>query len=74
MYGKMQASRLTEFIPFICTSTIWGQILFQNVYILNSLFTLRGGRCGGWLLFAAPYPQLLSNRHWGVAASAGSLA
>ena len=28
MYGKMQASGLTEFISFICTSGIWGQILF----------------------------------------------
>ena len=27
MYGKMQASGLTEFISFICTSAIWGQIL-----------------------------------------------
>ena len=24
-YGKMQASVLTKFIPFICTSSIWGQ-------------------------------------------------
>ena len=28
MYEKMQASGLTEFIPFICISAIWGQILF----------------------------------------------
>ena len=27
MYGKMQASGLTEFIPFTCTSALWGQIL-----------------------------------------------
>ena len=25
MYGKMQASRLTEIIPLICTSATWGQ-------------------------------------------------
>ena len=28
MYGKMQTSGLHEFIPFICTSAIWGQICF----------------------------------------------
>ena len=27
MYGKSQASRLPEFIPFISTSALWGQIL-----------------------------------------------
>ena len=25
MYGKMQESGLTEIIPLICTSAIWGQ-------------------------------------------------
>ena len=30
MYGKMQASGLTKFIPFICISVIWGQILFLD--------------------------------------------
>ena len=28
MYGKIQAPGLTESIPFICTSALWGQILF----------------------------------------------
>ena len=28
MYGKMQASGLTEFTPFTCTSAIWGQSCF----------------------------------------------
>ena len=28
MYEKMQASGLTEFIPFICISAIWGQSCF----------------------------------------------
>ena len=28
MYGKTAASGLTELIPFICISAIWGQILF----------------------------------------------
>ena len=28
MSGKKQASVLTEFIPFICTSAIWGQSCF----------------------------------------------
>ena len=27
MYGKMQESGLTEIIPFICISAIWGQRL-----------------------------------------------
>ena len=30
MYGKMQASGLPEFIPFMCTSVIWGQIPFLD--------------------------------------------
>ena len=28
MYGKMQASGLTEFIPFLRTSAIWDQSCF----------------------------------------------
>ena len=28
MYGRMQASGLTEFTPSTCTSAVWGQILF----------------------------------------------
>ena len=28
MYGKMQASQLTELIPFICNSAIWSQSCF----------------------------------------------
>ena len=28
MYEKKQASVLTEFVPFICTSAIWGQSCF----------------------------------------------
>ena len=49
MYGKMQAAGLTEFIPFICTSAVWGQILFP--------VSVRGDRCGGWLLLAShPHP------------------
>ena len=65
----MQASGLTEFLPFICTSAIWGQILFL-VYILHSLFTLRSGRCGAWLLLA--FPQAHEQSLCGMAASAGS--
>ena len=30
MYGKMQASELTEFILFICSSALWCQILFPH--------------------------------------------
>ena len=31
MYGKMQESGLTEIVPLICSSTIWGQypVLFH---------------------------------------------
>jgi len=28
--GKILASRLTEFISFICTAAFWGQILFLD--------------------------------------------
>ena len=49
MYGKMQASRITEFIPFL-------NLNYPNPV---SLFTLRSGR---WLLLA--FPLLLSN-HFG---------
>ena len=51
MYGKMQVSGLTEFIPFICTSAIWGQILFVCLFFNFShppgLFSIhcRGGDC-----------------------------
>ena len=58
MYGKIQASGLTEFFPFISTSATWGQILFPDCLYPNSLF-----RCGGWLLF--PSLQLLGS-HCGV--------
>ena len=53
VYGKMQTSGLSEFIPFIGTSAARGQICFQMLYILNSFFTTRGGRCDGWLLLAS---------------------
>ena len=52
MYGKMQASRLTEFIPFIFTSAIWGQTCF--------LVPLQG-----WQITALAFPQALSS-HSGV--------
>ena len=28
LYGRMQASGLTEFTPFVCTSVAWGQTYF----------------------------------------------
>ena len=50
----MQASGFTEFTPFICTSAIWGQILFL-VYILSSF---RSGRCVvGDCLLLSPLPR-----------------
>ena len=30
MYGKMQESGITEIIPLICTSAIWGQHLVYS--------------------------------------------
>ena len=35
MYGKMQESGLTEIIPLICTSAIWGQ--YPVFHILSFL-------------------------------------
>ena len=48
----MQAAGLTEFMPFICTSHIWGLSCFY--------FTLRSGR---WLLLA--FSQLYGSRRGG---------
>ena len=65
----MQASGLSELIPFKCTSAIGGQILFI-VCLLHSVFTVRSGRHGGWLLLA--FPQAHEQSLCGMAASAGS--
>ena len=54
MFGKMQASGLTEIIPFMCTSALWGQTCF--------LAPLQG-----WQMTASCIPQLLSI-HSGVVA------
>ena len=41
MYGKMQVSGLTEIIPFICISAVWGQPPASwFFYIPRSLFTV----------------------------------
>ena len=61
MYGKMQASGPTKFIPFKCTSATWGWILF--------LVHLKEGRC--LLLAFLPQPRAPL---CGEAASAGSQA
>ena len=60
MYGKMKESGLTELIPFICISAIWG--LYPFFFFFNfvaSLVTVGSG--GSW--------QLLDCRHcspfWG---------
>ena len=55
----MQASGLTEFIHFTCTSALWGQ----------SSFLVHPKVAGRWLLFASP--QLLSNQCWGWQHSLG---
>ena len=52
MYGKMQASRLTEFIPFTFTSAIWGQTCF--------LVPLQG-----WQITALAFPPALKQSQWG---------
>ena len=61
MYGKMQASGLAEFIPFTCTSAIWGQIQFPC--------SPRGMQP---LKFLLDFSQLLSSHLEGVAASVRS--
>ena len=52
MYGKMQASGLTGFIPFICSSAIWGQPCFP-VHLKKQQMA------------ASCIPQLLSRHHGG---------
>ena len=57
MYGKMQASGLIEFIPFIRTSAIWSQILFlfcvffffliSHISLLPLNTHLFSSHCGG---------------------------
>ena len=47
IYEKMQASGLTEFIPFVCTSAIWGPSISLFTLLLafpQLLSNLRGGR------------------------------
>ena len=41
MYGKMQESGLTEIIPLICISDIWGQ--YPVLLILSILRVHHGG-------------------------------
>ena len=41
MYEKMQESELTEIIPLICMSAIWGQYLFLLILSLLRA-TVRG--------------------------------
>ena len=59
MYGKMKESGLTELIPFICISAIWGLYPFFFFNFVASLVTVGSG--GSW--------QLLDCRHcspfWG---------
>ena len=60
-FEKMQASGLTECIPFICTSAIWGQILFPCSLL---------GLADGCFLHSPPPAPQQSPR--GVMTSAGS--
>ena len=48
MYGKMQTSGLTEFIPFVCTSAVWGQSCFIR----------------SWQIATSCIPWLLSSHYW----------
>jgi len=56
MYGKMEASGLPEFTPFLCTSATWGQSC-----LLVHLASCKAA--------CSPAPQ---QSLWGVEASAGS--
>ena len=49
MYGKMQESGLTEIIPFICISAIWGQ--YPVLFDILSFLTIGSD----WGLMAATY-------------------
>ena len=56
MHGKMQASGLTEFLPFICTSAVWGQpvsfFTFFPAFPNSSTVTVGGGRGNiHWITF-----------------------
>ena len=61
MHRRMQASRLTEFISFICTSASWGQILFLL-------------RLKEWQMAASRIPPAPQQSLGGVVASPGSQA
>ena len=78
MYGKIQASGLTEFIAFICTSAIWAKSCFL-VHLKQWQLWQMAAPCappapqqspwrvdhhGGWITMASGSP-------WRVAASAG---
>ena len=56
---KMQASGLTEFIPFICSSVIWGQSCFL-VHLQE------------WQMAASCLPPAPEQSPWGVEACIGS--
>ena len=45
MHGKMQESGLTETIPFICISAVWGQCLSEELLVGSVL--LGWGTPGG---------------------------
>ena len=56
MHGKVQASGLTEFLPFICTSAVWGQpvsfVTFFPAFPNSSTITVCGGRGNiHWITF-----------------------
>ena len=62
MCGKMQSSGLTEFIPFICTSALWGQSCFLLHLISciapqQSLFRVDPS-------FGSPHSHLEARSHW----------
>ena len=46
MFRKLQASGLTEFIPFLCTSAIWSQSCFL-VHLASCISQLLSNHRGG---------------------------
>ena len=63
MHGKMQESGLTETIPFICISAVWGQCLSEELLVGSVL--LGWGTPGGVSAHGGRVPS-------GVSAQKGS--
>ena len=76
MYGKMQASGLTEFIPFICISPIWGQSHFF-VHPASCIATAPQrspqvvAASAEWISFGSPHSHFLPGNSHGQKSLAG---